>query len=193
MCTAFPYCRVGVQRLLEVIYAIIFTGGFVAGPRTLRPERLQWLTTSAVNRQAFIRNTLWSLTVGPIARAAPNRSIYRVDTVRSGALEELPLSRKDAASLSGFGGSVSRHTLSPVIPAKAGTQPGHRAHAPRLQLGPRLRGGDGSWGNGVKPQPTFSLRRASALFFHTIVIRHEAWHGTFPPAFLKLESGAALS
>ena len=193
MCTAFPYCRVGVQRLLEMIYAIIFTGGFVAGPRTLRPERLQWLTTSAANRLASMRNTLWSSGVGLIAQAAPNRSIHRVDTVRSGALEELSLTPKDAASLSGFGGLDSRHTLSPVIPAKAGTQPGHRAHAPRLQLGPRLSGGDGSWGNGVKSQPTLSLRRASAHFFHTIVIRHEAWHGTFPPAFLKLESGAALS
>jgi hypothetical protein len=42
MCTAFPYCRFGVQRLLEVIHAIIFTGGFMAGPWTLRPKRLQW-------------------------------------------------------------------------------------------------------------------------------------------------------
>ena len=184
MCTAFPYCRVGVQRLRRgEFYATPLPGGFVAGPRTLRPERLQWLTTSAANRLASMRKTLWSLTVGPIARAAPNRSIHRVDTVRSGALEELPYKPKDVASLSGFGGLDSRHTLSPVIPAKAGTQPGHRAHAPRLQLGPRLRGGDGAWGNGVKSQPTFSLRRASALFFHTIVIRHEAWHGTFPPAF----------
>ena len=101
-CTAFPYCRAGVQRLLEVIYAIIFTGGFLAGPRTLRPERLQWLTTSAANRLASIRTILWSLTVGSIARTAPNRSIYRVDTVRSGALEELPLTPKDAASRSMF-------------------------------------------------------------------------------------------
>ena len=134
MCTAFPYCRAGVQRLLEVIYAIISTGGFLAGPRTLRPERLQWLTTSAVNRQASMRTNLWSLTVGLIAQAAPNRSIYRVDTVRSGALEDLPYKPKDVAF----------------------------------------------------------LRRASAQFFHTIVIGHEAWHGTFPPAFLKPESGAIL-
>ena len=99
MCTAFPYCRAGVQRLRDLgSYAPLSPGGFVAGPRALRPERLQWLTTSAVNRQASMRNTLWSSGVGPIARAAPNRSIYRVDTVRSGALEELPLSRKDAAS-----------------------------------------------------------------------------------------------
>ena len=103
MCTAFPYCRAGVQRLLEVIYAIISTGGFLAGPRTLRPERLQWLTTSAVNRQVFIRNTLWSLTVGPIARAAPNRSIYEVDTVRSGALEELAFRPKTLRLLTAFG------------------------------------------------------------------------------------------
>ena len=53
MCTAFPYVWISVQRLLEVIHAIIFTGGFMAGPRALRPERLRWLTTSAVNRQVF--------------------------------------------------------------------------------------------------------------------------------------------
>ena len=99
MCTAFPYCRAGVQRLLEMIYAIISTGGFLAGPRALRPERLQWLTTSAVNRQASMRIILWSSGVGLIAQAAPDRSIHRVDTVRSGALEELPLSQKDVASL----------------------------------------------------------------------------------------------
>ena len=99
MCTAFSYCRVGVQRLLEVIYAIIATGGFLAGPRTLRPERLQWLTTSAANRQAFMRTNLWSRIAASIAHGASGRSTHRVDTVRSGALEELPLSRKDAASL----------------------------------------------------------------------------------------------
>ena len=111
MCTAFPYCRAGVQRLLEVIYAIISTGGFLAGPRTLRPERLQWLTTSAVNRQACMRNILWSSGVGLIAQAAPNRSIYRVDTVRSGALEELPFSRKDVASRSMFRKSCSTFAI----------------------------------------------------------------------------------
>lgn len=60
MCTAFPDCWVGMQRLLEVIYANIFTGRFVAGPRALRPERLQWLTTSAVNIQASMRTNLWN-------------------------------------------------------------------------------------------------------------------------------------
>ena len=99
MCTAFPYCRGGVQRLLEVIYAIISTGGFLAGPRTLRPERLQWLTTSAVNRLAFMRIKMWSLGVGLIAQAAPNRSIHEVDTVRSEALEDLPLVPQYTASL----------------------------------------------------------------------------------------------
>ena len=83
MYTAFQYCRVGVQRLMEVIYAIIFTGGFVAGPRTLRPERLQGLTTSAANKLAFMRTNLWSLGVGLLAQAAPNRSIHRVDSVPS--------------------------------------------------------------------------------------------------------------
>jgi hypothetical protein len=52
MCTAFPHCWFFVQRLLEMVHATIFTGGFMAGPRALRPERLQWLTTSADNRQA---------------------------------------------------------------------------------------------------------------------------------------------
>jgi hypothetical protein len=56
MCTAFPYWWLSVQRLLEVIYAIIFTGGFLVDPRALRPERLKWLRTSAAN----IRNrAIW--------------------------------------------------------------------------------------------------------------------------------------
>ena len=103
MCTAFPNCRAGVQRLRDLgSYAPLSPGGFVAGPRTLRPERLQWLTTSAANRLASMRKILWSSGVGLIAQAAPNRSIHRVDTVRSGALEDLPFSRKDVASLARF-------------------------------------------------------------------------------------------
>jgi len=51
MCTVFPYCRISVQRLLAVIHTLIATGGFMAGPWTLRPKRLRWLTTSAANRQ----------------------------------------------------------------------------------------------------------------------------------------------
>ncbi len=134
MCTAFPYCRVGVQRLLGVIYAIISTGGFLVGPRTLRPERLQWLTTSAVNRLAFMRTKMWSLGVGLIAQAAPNRSIHRVDTVRSEALEKLPLVPQYAASL---------------------TQVWVHFSSQNSASGPSL-------------------------------------DGAFPPAFLKLESGAIL-
>ena len=84
-------------------YSLHSLGGFMSGPRALRLERLQWLTTSAVNRQAFIRNILWSLTVGPIARAAPNRSIYEVDTVRSGALEDLAFRPKTLRLRSAFG------------------------------------------------------------------------------------------
>ena len=83
-------------------YSLLSPGGFMSGPRTLRSERLQWLTTSAVNRQASIGNTLWSLTVGSIARTAPNRSIYRVDTVRSGALEELAFRPKTLRLLTAF-------------------------------------------------------------------------------------------
>ena len=134
MCTAFPYCRVGVQRLLGVIYAIISTGGFLAGPRALRPERLQWLTTSAANRLASMRTILWSLTVGPIARAAPNRSIHRVDTVRSGALEELPLSRKDVASPKGVWNLMELccYFLPTVIPAKRATQWSAQSRNPAL-------------------------------------------------------------
>ena len=84
-------------------YSLLSLGGFMSGPRTLRPERLQWLTTSAVNRQVSIRNILWSLAVGLIAQAAPDRSIYRVDTVRSGALEELAFRPKTLRLLTAFG------------------------------------------------------------------------------------------
>ena len=78
---------------------LLSLGGFMSGPRALRPERLQWLTTSAANRQAFMRNKMWSLGVGLIAQAAPNRSIHEVDTVRSGALEDLPYKSINVASL----------------------------------------------------------------------------------------------
>ena len=44
MCTAFPYVWFSVQRLLEVIHTIIFTGSSAGGPWALRPKRLQWLT-----------------------------------------------------------------------------------------------------------------------------------------------------
>ena len=192
MCTAFPYCRVGVQRLLGMIYAIIFTGGFLAGPRALRAERLQWLTTSAVNRPAFMRTTLWSLGVGLIALAAPGRSIHEVDTVRSEALEDLPYEPINVASLSGFGGWVSHNSSLSVIPAKAGTQLSHKTTMLGLKLGPRLRGGDGFGGKGVMQDSARSLRRASAHFFNRILIGHEAWQEAFPPLFAKLESGAVL-
>ena len=186
MCTAFPYCRVGVQRLLEVIYAIIFTGGLVAGPRALRPERLQWLTTSAVNRQAFIRNTLWSLTVGPIARAAPNRSIYEVDTVRSGALEELPFSRKDVASP-----GVLRLLKLALFSINSSSR--RKPGSPRSNfVGPDFRRGDEFGGVRSNFKQLSNFRRASAHFFSRILIGHEAAAETFPPAFLKLESGAIL-
>ena len=180
MCTAFPYCRFGVQRLLEMIYEIISTGGFVAGPRTLRPERLQWLTTSAANRQASIRTILWSLTVGPFARAAPNRSIYRVDTVRSGALEELAFSRKDAASRGGSPPEWMRvvvPALSPtsVTPAKAGAQLYNGLCCPK-------RGASLRWHDDVREsakawQLRIFLSRASVHFFTRILHRIQAWTG----------------
>ena len=72
MCTAFPYCRVGVQRLLEVIHAIIFTGGIWPDPRTLRPERLQWLTTSAAN---ISNRAIWGS--GRIGLVAHKRCVSR--------------------------------------------------------------------------------------------------------------------
>ena len=78
-------------------YSLLPPGGFRSGPRTLRPERLKWLTTSAVNRQAFMGTKMWSLGVGLIAQAAPNRSIHKVDTVRSEALEDLAHKPKNVA------------------------------------------------------------------------------------------------
>ena len=115
MSTEFLYREKDRSGCERKSYSLLSPGGFMSGPRTLRPERLQWLTTSAVNRQAFIRNTLWSLTVGPIARAAPNRSIYEVDTVRSGALEELafrPKTLRFRKVFDGFGFCYSHLFLS---------------------------------------------------------------------------------
>ena len=85
-------------------YSLLPPGGFRSGPRTLRPERLKWLTTSAVNRPAFMRTILWSFCAARIARGALGRSIHEVDTVRSGALEDLATKPKNVASaLMAFG------------------------------------------------------------------------------------------
>ena len=189
MCTAFPYCRFGVQRLLSMIYAIIFTGGFVAGPRALRPERLQWLTTSAVNRPAFMRTKLWSFCAARIARWALGRSIHEVDTVRSGALEDLPYKSINVAFLSWM--LVILSSLSPltVIPAKAGNPLSHRLNCPK-------RGASFRWhderGAVCEGQLSFNFRWASAHFFTRILIGLEAWQGAFPPSFTKMESGVIL-
>ena len=103
MSTEFLYREEDCSGCERKSYSLLSPGGFMSGPRTLRPERLQWLTTSAVNRRVSIRTILWSLTVGSIARTAPNRSIYRVDTVRSGALEELAFRPKTLRLLTAFG------------------------------------------------------------------------------------------
>ena len=85
-------------------------GGFMSDPQALRLERLQWLTTSAANRQVLIGNTMNSLVLScdvPRACGAKQR-IYGVDTVRSGALEELAFAPKNAAPyLMAFGHSFS--------------------------------------------------------------------------------------
>jgi hypothetical protein len=121
--TASLHCRVFLQRLQGLRFNEPFpSGGFLAGPRALRPERLQWLTTSAVNRRVFIRNILWSRDAASIARGAPDRSIYEVDTARSGALEELPRRQKDAAHQ----GRASAHLFSTIViglEAGAGASP----------------------------------------------------------------------
>ena len=103
LCIEFPHRAEDCSGCVMKSNSLHSPGGSMPGPRTLRPERLQWLTTSAVNRQASIRTILWSLTVGLIAKAAPNRSIYRVDTVRSGALEELAFRPKTLRLITAFG------------------------------------------------------------------------------------------
>ena len=106
MSTEFLYREKDRSGCERKSYSLLSPGGFMSGPRTLRPERLQWLTTSAVNRQAFMRIKMWSLGVGLIAQAAPDRSIHRVDTVRSEALEDLAFAPKNAAfALMAFGHS----------------------------------------------------------------------------------------
>ena len=73
MCTEFHYREEDRRTRGVEIYSLHTLGSFMSGPRTLRPERLQWLTTSAVNRQASMRNILWSSGVGLIAQAAPGQ------------------------------------------------------------------------------------------------------------------------
>ena len=68
MCTEFHYREEDRRTRGVGPYSPHTLGSFLPGPRTLRPERLQWLTTSAVNRQAFMRIKMWSLGVGLIAQ-----------------------------------------------------------------------------------------------------------------------------
>ena len=103
MCTEFHYREKDCSGCEMKLNSLLSPGGFMSGPRTLRLERLQWLTTSAVNRQAFMRTKMWSSGVGLIAQAALNRSIHEVDTVRSEALEELAFRPKTLRLLSAFG------------------------------------------------------------------------------------------
>ncbi len=55
MCIEFHYREKDCSGCERTLYSLLSPGGFMSGPRALRPERLQWLTTSAVNRQAFMR------------------------------------------------------------------------------------------------------------------------------------------
>ena len=103
MCTEFHYREKDCSSCEMKPYSLLSPGGFMSGPRAIRLERLQWLTTSAVNRLAFMRTKMWSSGVGLIAQAAPNRSIHRVDTVRSGALEELAFRPKTLRLRLAFG------------------------------------------------------------------------------------------
>lgn len=62
MCTVFPYCRIGVQRLLAANDTFTATGSFVGGPWALRPERLEWLTNIAAGfKIAAFPPGLWPL------------------------------------------------------------------------------------------------------------------------------------
>ena len=140
MSTASLYCRVLLQRLREGWFnAPPSSGGFLAGPRILRSERLQWLTTSAANRQVSIRNKMWSLGVGPIARAAPDRSIYRVDTVRSEALEDLPLAPKNVAPRRMFAKSCKTFAIKTCAFKKSSRASAHSY--PRILVGLEARAG----------------------------------------------------
>ena len=73
MSTEFLYREKDCSGCEMKSYSLQSLGGNRSGPRTLGPERLQWLTTSAANRQVFMRNTLWSLGLLPALRRGPKQ------------------------------------------------------------------------------------------------------------------------
>ena len=171
-------------------YSLHSPGGFRSGPRTLRPERLQWLTTSAVNRQAFMGTKMWSLDAARIARGASGRSIHEVDTVRSGALEDLAPKPKNVAFQRWMFVVHSALTPIPVIPAQAGSP--LRTHA----LCSSKRDASLRWHDELKeccakPLQCIYPSRAFRPFFNQNSDRRKAWQKHSPPLFFF--TGAAMS
>ena len=78
--TEFSYREIDCSACGKKPYSLLSPGGFMAGPRALRPERLEWLRTPAVNRQVFrpwrfcLRKTLGSMWRAEVApRACPQK------------------------------------------------------------------------------------------------------------------------
>ena len=163
------------------LYSLLPPGGFRSGPRTLRPERLQWLTTSAVNRPVFMGTKMWSLDAARIARGASGRSIHEVDTVRSEALEDLAHKPKNVAFQRWMLVVLSTLTPIPVIPAQAGIPLcGHLLRTSKRDAS--LRWHD-EWGEWCEGKQNILFRRAFRPFLFQNSDRRKAWQKHSPPLF----------
>jgi hypothetical protein len=165
--------------------AIISTGGFMAGPRALRPERLQWLTTSADNRQAVLSGASAPEQCGVWRRhhcdARRQKDAGRGHRTHwsSGRSAIWPI---NAAFLKAV--VVQRSFPIPVIPAQAGICVFPNRDA-------RFRGHDRRKGE-FWTSTTVPIRALAHIFLE-ISIRAEAWTEPYPPSFFTTgKAGPAL-
>ena len=80
MSTTSLQCRVWQQRLRgEWLNVPSPPGSFISGPRTLRPERLGWLTTPAANIGHRVIWGLWK--IGHVAQIAASFSVCGWNTL----------------------------------------------------------------------------------------------------------------
>jgi hypothetical protein len=157
--TASLHCRVRLQRLrVGWFNAPLIPGGFMAGPSALRLKRLQWPANMSGKHQKPCDLVLCKIC--HFAQKAASRS-------------GLPLRLRGVSNYNSH--------LHVVTPAKAGVQLTFGLQGPKLDASLR-------WHDGIKveksgSEATRQLRRASALFFHKILIGREARAGTSPPLF----------
>ncbi len=185
MSTASLTCRVRLQRLQDFRFnAPGFSGGLMVGPWALRPKRLQWPANMS-GKQTVLpspETPVPGLARGPGLAGFRGRQWTPCDLV----LCKFRHFAQKAASLSGFPLRFCV-VLRPIFhfksvtPAKAGVQLRSGRKSPKLDASLRWHDGGRNGASGFKAKQCH--RRASAFFFHKILIGHEARAGTSPPLF----------